>query len=123
MKKCKFCGGIGEAHTEQVHMFGGSECYIRCTKCGYTTETQFAFWASDARKRADREWEAPVEKINGIWDSEEERKAYYKDLTQVCPLCHNEFTGGHTYKEARICDNCYCDITGMQKVNRYIICG
>lgn len=62
MRRCKYCGGIGAAHTSQISCFGGSKCYIRCEECGYTTNTYEAFWASDARAKADKEWESKIKK-------------------------------------------------------------
>ena len=50
------------------------------------------------------------------------REHVTKETVFKCPLCKEESTGiGHVYKELRICDNCYCDIKGMQKVNSQTI--
>ena len=59
MKRCTDCGGIGRSYTEQSGFIltHCCTCYIKCTNCGKRTSTHTAYWASDARKAAEKEWE------------------------------------------------------------------
>lgn len=58
LKKCSLCGGNAASHTGRD--FISAYCYIKCKQCKAQTQVKYGFWASDARKNAEEDWDLGI---------------------------------------------------------------